>query len=386
MAFPPRATFGPCGAHVVLTSGPPKRGVLTAIDRVRAEPSARVMTLQPLSKPTVAEMIGSALNFTEPGGELVEAVYDASGGYPFLVVATLRELSASVAAGGEPACEAVEPLAPVRVNKALLARLAALPADGGSLLCLLQAVAVLGADADLGSCAYVADLDATFAATLADYLVDDGLLSAGSQLRCQQGAVEAVTLREMGHAGRARLHLAAARLLEQRERPAEVVANHLLLAEHCADQWAPRRLEEAGRKALARGDQRTALSFLERALSEYPRTASASLHIDIARATAASDVTAADRHLDRAVAVGADMREVADAALALARTAPDGEAVPALVRTLRKTAARLPRAERDLRARLEVAASELTRSSAAPAEERAGILACAGLTNSGIAS
>ena len=379
--------LGASGAHLVITSGPPQRGALTAIDRIRAEPSARVMTLQPLSKDTVAEMTGSALNFTEPkGGGLVDALYDASGGCPFLVVATLRELSTSVVAGGEPSCEAVESLAPVRVGKALLARVAALPADGASLLCLLQAVAVLGAEADLASCAHLLGLDPTFAAMLADYLVDDGLLSAGVPLRHQQGVVKAVTLQEMGYAGRARLHLAAARLLEQRERPAEVVANHLLLAEHCADQWAPRRLEEAGRKALARGDQRTALSFLERALSEYPRTASASLHVDMARATAASDVTAADRHLGRAVAVGADMREVADAALALARTAPEGEAVPALVTTLRKTAARLPRTERDLRARLEVAASDLARSSAAPAQEHAAIVACAGRTNAGIAS
>ncbi len=379
--------LGPRGAHLVLTSAPPKRGALTAIDRIRAEPSARVMTLQPLSKDAVAEMIGSALNFTEPKGrELVDAVYGASGGCPSLVVATLRELSASVVAGGEPACEAVESLAPVRAGKALLARVAALPAEAASLLRLLQAVAVLGADADLGSCAYLAGLEPTFAAMLADCLVDDGLLSAGVPLRHQQGAVEALTLQEMGSAGRARLHLAAARLLEQRERPAEVVANHLLLAEHCADQWAPRRLQEAGRKALSRGDQRTALSFLERALCEYPRTASASLHLDIARATATSDLTAADRHLGRAVAVGADMREVADAALALASTAPVGEAVPALVTTLRKTAARLPHAERDLRARLEVAASELARSSAAPADERVAIVACAGRTNAGIAS
>jgi hypothetical protein len=106
----------------------------------------------------------------------------------------------------------------------------------------------------------------------------------------------------------------------------------------------------------------------------------------MARATAASDVTAADRHLGRAVAVGADMREVADAALALAGNAPAGEAVPALVITLRKTAARLPRTERDLRARLEVAASDLARSSAAPAEKHAAIVACAGRTNAGIAS
>ena len=379
--------LGPRGAHLVLTSGPPKRGALTAIDRIRAEPSARVMTIHPLSKGTVAEMTGSALNFAEPkGAELAGAVYHASGGYPFLVVATLRELSASVVAGGEPSFEAVEPLAPVRVGKALLARLAALPADGASLLCLLQAVAVLGPEADLACCAHLLGLDPTFVAMLADCLVDDGLLSAGGPLRHQQGSVQAVTLQEMGPAGRARMHLAAARLLEQRERPAEVVANHLLLAERCADQWVPRRLEEAGRKALARGDKRTALNFLERALNEYPRTASASLHVDIARATAASDVAAADRHLGRAVAGGADMREVADAALALARTAPEGEAVPALVTTLRKTAARLPRTERDLRARLEVAASELARSSAAPAEKHAAIAACAGRANTGIAS
>jgi hypothetical protein len=80
------------------------------------------------------------------------------------------------------------------------------------------------------------------------------------------------------------------------------------------------------------------------------------------------------------------MREVADVALVLADNAPEGEAAAALVTTLRKTCARLPRAERDLRVRLEVAASELARSSAAPAEERVAVVACAGRTNAGTAS
>ena len=357
--------------HLVLTSDLPRRGALTAVDRIRAEPSARVMTIQPLSQSTVAKMIGSALNFREPCSEdLVDAVYGASGGSPLLVVAILRELSATGIAGGGPPYEVVEGLAPVQVGKALLARVAALPADGTSLLALLQAVAVLGAEADLRGCAQLAGIDPTLAAMLVDCLVDDGLLSTGGSLRCQQGAVEAATLQEMGFAGRARMHLAAARLLEERERPAEVVANHLLLGEHCVDQWAARRLEEAGRQALARGDRDTALSFLEKALSEYPRTASASLHIDMARATAPGDIAAADRHLSRAVALGADLREVADAALVLAGGAPEGEALPALVTTLRKTAARLPGAERDLRVRLEVAAAELAGSSAGTAQAR----------------
>lgn len=368
--------------HMVLTSGLPQRGPLTAIDRVRAEPAARVMGLQPLSKSTVAKMIGSALGSTEPRGEeLVDAVYGASGGFPLLVVAMLRELDAYGTARGGSACEVVESLAPVRVGKALLARVAALPADGASLLALLQAVAVLGAEADFRSCAHLAGLNPTFAATLVDFLLDDGLLSAGVPLRYQQSAVEAALLREMGSAGRARLHLAAARLLEQRESPAEVVANHLVLADHCGEQWAARRLEAAGRHALARGDHRVAVSFLEKALSEYPRTASASLHLDMARATAATDLTAADRHLGRAVALGGDMREVADAALVMADNAPEGEAATALVATLRKTCARLPRAERDLRARLDLAASELAGSSAAAVEGRLPTSACAGRAN-----
>jgi hypothetical protein len=368
--------------QMVLTSGLPQRGALTAIDRIRAEPAARAMGLQPLSKSTVAKMIGSARGSTEPPSEeFVDAVYGASGGFPLLVVAMLRELDAYGTARGGSACEVVEPLAPVRVGKALLARVAALPADGASLLALLQAVAVLGAEADFRSCAHLAGLNPTFAATLVDLLLDDGLLSAGVPLRYQQSAVEAALLREMGSAGRARLHLAAARLLEQCESPAEVVANHLLLAEHCGEQWVARRLEAAGRHALARGDHRAAVSFLEKALSEYPRTASASLHLDMARATAATDLTAADRHLGRAVALGGDMREVADAALVMADNAPEGEAATALVATLRKTCARLPRAERDLRARLDLAASELARSSGAAVEGRLPFSACVGRTN-----
>jgi hypothetical protein len=123
------------------------------------------------------------------------------------------------------------------------------------------------------------------------------------------------------------------------------------------------------------------VSFLEKALSEYPRTASASLHLDMARATAATDLTAADRHLGRAVALGGDMREVADAALVMADNAPEGEAATALVATLRKTCARLPRAERDLRARLDLAASELAGSSAAAVEGRLPTSSCAGRAN-----
>ncbi|MGD0810747.1 MAG: AAA family ATPase, partial [Acidimicrobiales bacterium] len=326
--------------HLVLTSRAPRRGALTVIDRLRTEPSVRVMAIQPLSKSTVADIVGSALDHQGPwAGELVDAVYEASGGTPFLLLAVLRELSASGLAGGRLACE-VGPLAPVHVGKALLARLAGLPADVPSLLGLLQAVAVMGSEADLRGCANLAGLDPARAATLVDCLVDDGLLSSGQPLRCRQGAVAAAAMQEMGSAGRARLHLAAARLLEQREKPAEVVAEHLLLAEHCAEQWAPRRLEAAGRQALSRGDHRKALIFLENALREYPRTSSASLHLDLARATAATDLTAADR------------------------------AAGALVTTLRKTSARLPRAERDLRVRLEVAAAELAGSSAGSAQAR----------------
>jgi hypothetical protein len=251
----------------------------------------------------------------------------------------------------------VASLAPAQIGRALVARLAALTADETSSLALLSAVVVLGPEADLASCAQLAGIELPRAMALVDCLVDDGILRAGIPLRFEHPVVKAAASHEAGSGVHARLHLAAARLLDRRETAVETVAEHLLTAENCGEQWVARRLEEAGRRALARGDRVAARGFLEKALTDYPRTAGAALHVDLARAMAPGELDRAVYHLGRAVALEADMNEVAEVALALADSMPEGDLPSRLVTTLRTTAARLPTSHRDLRVRLEVAAA-----------------------------
>ena len=221
---------------------------------------------------------------------------------------------------------------------------------------------MLGTSAQLGSCAQLAGLDFARAATLADCLVDDGLLASGLPLRFEHRTVQASLLQEMGSARRSRIHLAAARLFEQRGEPPETVAQHLLVAEQYGDPWVAHHLEEAGREALGRGDRTSALTFLSQALSQDPQAAGPRLLLDLADASAEVDVGAATRHLRRAMELGADPSAAALAALAVARAVPDGSSFPALATMLEDMAPHLPATDRDMQIEVELATVDLSRS------------------------
>ena len=336
--------------RLVVTTAHAQRGApLNAIDRLRSDPSTRLMTLQPLGRDGTAGLLGTCLKAI-PDKALIDEVQNASGGSPFLVVAIGRALcrllstdksgsadksgstgrlvsayksgstgrlvstgtSGSTVSTGTPGTpgrsldELAGGFAPPEIGRAVLARLAALPADVPSLLALLESIAVLGTSAQLGSCAQLAGLDFAQAATLADCLVDDGLLASGLPLRFEHRTVQASLLQEMGSARRSRIHLAAARLFEQRGEPPETVAQHLLVAEQYGDPWVAHHLGEAGRVALGRGDRASALTFLSQALSQDPQAAGPRLLLDLADASAEVDVGAATRHLHRAMELGAD--------------------------------------------------------------------------------
>jgi DNA-binding CsgD family transcriptional regulator len=351
----------PPRVRLMLTTGCPQRGApLTAIDRARSEPSTRVMSLPPLGRDGTAALLGCCLKELATD-DIIEGVQAASGGSPFLVVAIGRALS-SRSPGRRSAAETVDELAPAEVGRAMLARLAALPAETSSLVALLEAVAVLDEDAELATCALLAGLDFSKAASVVDCLVDDGLLGAGVPLRFEHRVVEAVLLQEMGSARRSRMHLDAAHLFDQRGEPIEVVAKHLLLADQYGDPWVARRLDEAGRDALARGDTASALTFLSQALSKDPQAAGPRLLLDLAHASAEVDLGAATRHLRRAVELGADSGAAGATALAVARAVPDGGKAPAVLMMLEDTAARLGATDRDLQIELEVATAELSGS------------------------
>jgi DNA-binding CsgD family transcriptional regulator/tetratricopeptide (TPR) repeat protein len=363
--------------RLLLTAAHAQRGTpLTAVDRLRSDPSTRLMTLQPLSRDGTAALLGSCLK-SDADQDLVDGAQMASGGSPFLVAAIGRALS-RLRSSGRSLDGLKGTLAPPEVGRGVLGRLAALPADTPSLLALLESVAVLDTAAQLGSCAQLAGLEFARAATLADCLVDDGLLAAGLPLRFEHQTVRASLLQEMGSARRSRIHLAAARLFEQRGEPPAMVAKHLLVAEQYGDPWVAHHLEEAGREALGRGDRATALTFLSQALSQDPQAAGPRLLLDLAAASAEADVSAATRHLRRAVELGADPAEAARTALALARTVPDGGTFPALVTMLEDMAPRVPAAEREMQIEVELATADLSGSARRAAQAHAAIASTLG--------
>ncbi len=257
--------------RLLITVAHGRRGTpLSAIDLIRSEPPTRAMVLRPLGRAATATLLRVASE-NALSERLVDVLYAACGGCPYLVTAVARTLATSPPLTDDGAADAVGNAISARVGRAVLARLVALPGDTPALLALLEAVAVLDVDADLQTSALLSGLEILEVDSLVDSLVDDGLLSAGNFLRLEHGVVGTALLAEMGSSRRSMAHITAARVLDQRGAAPDAVARHLLRAEPFGDPWAAVRLEEAGREALSRGDRATAFVLLSKALARHRR-------------------------------------------------------------------------------------------------------------------
>lgn len=248
---------------IVLATRPPgpDAGGGEILSALRAD--APTLTLSPLSERASTMLLRRAVGTSVPD-DICRACHAATGGNPFY----LHEL---VAAGGEallaPEGAPVEAMAPARVVRSVVARLAALGDEEGR---LARAIAVLGARVELRHAATLAELDPARAEVLADRLAGAGILLDERPPRFAHPIVRAAVYGDMAEGARGTLHHRAARILHDDGADPTAVAVKLLSTEPHADPWVLARLRDAARAARSRGDPRAAVTYLTRALREPP--------------------------------------------------------------------------------------------------------------------
>jgi DNA-binding CsgD family transcriptional regulator len=166
---------------------------------------------------------------------------------------------------------------------------------------------VLGPDAELRHAATLAGLREREAAAAADALVAAGIMRPGRPLGFVHAPVRAAVYSDVPPAERALAHAEAARLLRAEGAAAERAATHLLASEPAGEPWAVDVLRTAARRAAEGGAPGSAVSYLERALTEPPPPeARGEVLFELGRAELASYKPAALEHLAEALTANYD--------------------------------------------------------------------------------
>jgi len=275
---------------------------------------AETIRLGPLSPEAAASVVRAGLE-GQADEEFCVACHRATGGNPYFLV----ELILSLQDSGLPPTAAnaalVGDLGPATVAQLVLQRLRHV---SEAAVALAEAVVVLGPDASLARAAALAGLDAPAAAAAADALVAHEVLappdhgsgrpSGPSPLRFAQAIVGSSISASLRPADRARRHQRAARILWEEGAEPERVATHLLAAQPDRQAWAVAALQEAARRALARGAPEAAVTYLQRALEEPPdRAERGDLLSDLGMAEARIGAPDAIDHLRTAVQLAEDV-------------------------------------------------------------------------------
>jgi DNA-binding CsgD family transcriptional regulator/tetratricopeptide (TPR) repeat protein len=244
----------------VRTGDSPLGAPLLAVER---EPETATLRLRTLSRRGVADLVRESLG-TAADPAFVDACVAATGGIPFYVRELLVELGRT---GVEPIAANAAQIAEVRpdaVARAVVARLADLPAEA---MAAAQGLAVLE---DANSESLLAGLigldgDATRQAVAA---LRTAGVSAPDRLAFAHPIMGAAVHQDISAAVRAELHARAAQLVREATGDAERIAAHLRHAPPGTGGWAVDALREAARLAGDRGGAAEAVALLRRADAE----------------------------------------------------------------------------------------------------------------------
>ena len=294
-----------------------------------------VLDPRPLTADASARVIASTLG-DEPDARFLGACGRATGGNPFLLTELVRRLEAD---GIEPVAEhagRVAAMTPDAVARSVLRRLAALPADEGT---VARAVAVLGGGADVSLVARLAGLDETRTAGAADALAAAELLRPGAPLRFVHPLVAAAVHDAIPPLAREIAHGGAARALAERGAEHDAVAAQLIQSGVVGEPWAVDTLLAAAASARGRGAPEEAAAYLRCALRERPSgDRRAAVLLELGSVEAEVHGPEALEHLRQACDVATDptMRASATLALSGALVIGDGhdEAIARLEATL----------------------------------------------------
>jgi DNA-binding CsgD family transcriptional regulator len=303
----------------------------------------------PLSGDATERLVRESLH-GEADEAFSTACWSATGGNPLLLGELLKTLHAEGVPPDAAHVSAVSDLGPRAVARAVLVRLARLPAAADR---LAQAAAVLGDGAELPLVAALAGLEPDEAVAAAGALVGAEILSRRRAIAFVHPLVRAAVYEDILAHTRSLVHERAARLLRDRGAPARAIAVHLALAPARGDGWVAGVLEEAARGSLRAGSPAAATAWLGRALAEPPPAERRrDVLLALGRAETLTDGTVAAEHLNEALELTEDGAERASIALDLARTLLFTGRADESVAVIRRATAELG-PEDDLRRALE---------------------------------
>jgi DNA-binding CsgD family transcriptional regulator len=230
------------------------------------DPAAVAIRPSALSEDGAVELVRDRLG-ADAERAFCTACHHATGGNPLLLGELLKTMQAESIRPDAAHADAIHELGPSAVSRTVLLRLSRLPADA---VAVARAVALLGDGASLPATAAMAGLDESSVADAARALVAAEIVRDEAPLGFVHGLVRDAVYHEQSVAERQLQHERAAKELAALGAAPDVVASHLLLVPSRGDPWAAGVLREAGLLATRRGDSESAVSYLRRALEEWP--------------------------------------------------------------------------------------------------------------------
>jgi len=249
---------------LALACRPDEAGAASTLARVATDAQAQRLVPRALSPAGAGALLAGELG-REPEEAFAATCHEVSGGNPFLLHELARTIAAQAISPSAEQAPRVHELAPERVTRTVLVRLARLSAAAQA---VARAVVVLGDDADHGLVAELAELAADAASTGADELRGAAILDPDPSLRFIHPLVRTALHADLAAGERSAAHARAAELLRARGASAQRLATHLVATEARGERATVETLREAAREALGRGAPRSAIAYLTRALRE----------------------------------------------------------------------------------------------------------------------
>jgi DNA-binding CsgD family transcriptional regulator len=264
------------------------------LEELTSEPHAQVLMPGPLTAAAAADVVRDRLG---DGVEtaFAEACHSSTDGNPLLLNELLKALVADRVPPDATHVHLVTELGPKAASRAVLLRLARLPADAAQ---VARAISVLGDGAEINVVAKLAELDARAVAAATRELVRAEILRPEPPLGFVHPLVQAAVYHDLTQGERELQHERAAKILVGLGAPEEQIASHVLVIPPMGEDWVVDVLGAAANAAAARGDVDAAISSLRRALNEPPGPdVRLDLMLELGTAEAMTSLPAAAGHL-----------------------------------------------------------------------------------------
>jgi DNA-binding CsgD family transcriptional regulator len=250
---------------VVSSTRPDEPGAdLALLADLERDPLTVAMSPTPLSAAGATQLIQARLG-REPDPVFANACHVATGGNPLLLTELLRAVENEGIAPEARNASALEDLGPRAVRRAVLVRLARLPAEA---VAVAEAVAMLGDGPEVRHIAQLAGLGEDEAARGAGVLARAEILRPEPPIGFVHPLVREAIYRDIPPGERERRHTLAAGILREAGASRDAVAAQLLEMPPTGEEWVVNDLEHAARTAIIKGAGDSAATYLRRALDE----------------------------------------------------------------------------------------------------------------------